>query len=68
MVTQRMITGQEGIKWIVGGIHADNGKAREKWEKLTPSIDKIDEDYIISKIMYVDINTDISDIKYLIWK
>ena len=68
MVTQRMITGQEGIKWIIGGIHADNGKAKEKWEKLTMNIDKLDEDYIIPKILKVDVNADISDIKYLIWK
>ena len=32
------------------------------------NIDKLDEDYIIPKILYVDVNADIGDIKYLIWK
>ena len=51
-------------KWIVAGIHADNGKGEKKWEKVNSDMVNLSLQYPFPIIVYLDINTDIQEVKY----
>jgi len=60
-----MKTGPDKTEWIVGAIHAENGKAKEKWDHLNRKLDSLIVNYTTPMLLYVDVNTEITDEKYL---
>ena len=60
-----METTEKKKRWIIGGVHAGSANNRAKWEEVERTIEDIDENYIIPKILYIDINAQVTSEKYL---
>ena len=52
----------------MAGIHAKNGNGQEKWSQVKREMMDLKMCYHIPQVVYLDINTDIKEEKYQIWK
>ena len=52
----------------MGGVQAPNGNSKTKWEVVKRTIEDLDDEYKYPKVMYIDVNTSITDDKYRKWR
>ena len=54
--------------WIISGYHADNGNSKQKWNKINSILNDLDDSYQWPKVVYMDINTDVTHKKFIEWE
>ena len=55
-------------RWVIAGIHADNGYGKAKWELVNKDMVNLALKYNLPTIVYLDINTDVEHQTYKKWK
>ena len=58
-VAQIIKTGNQEL-WVVAGFHAQKGNTKVKWTEATEYLYDINNQYTHPKIIYMDINADVS--------
>ena len=54
-----VVQNENGTKWIMAGIHAENGNAPKKWDNVNTDMINLALKYNFPTIVYLDINTDV---------
>ena len=60
--------GVQLIPWIMTAIHAANSQNQKKWDDIYAQIEIIERHYAHKKIIYIDINSDITSQKFTDFK